>query len=181
MLSETLGPEEICRYGPFTLSNVWPAPDGATRQSIIDFWSANEAMPASGPQSGARRSQQVVVIAREQQTGEIAGVSTAVATHIDFLGFPCFYYRTFVAPEHRKSWVLSKEIFLNSYRILNERFQEGHNSDVLGLIIEVQNEDLQRHLNYAVWALDGMNVVYVGKSPQGVHRRVWYFEGARIP
>ncbi len=181
ILSQTLGLQEICRHGPFTLFHAWPHPDELTRRSIIDFWAANDALPAGDPELGERRARQVVVIAREHETNKIAGVSTAVATPVESLGFPCFYYRTFVAPEQRASWVLSKAIFLNSYRLLNERFQQGCDADVLGLLIEVQNESLQRHLKYAVWALDGMNVVYIGKNSKGIHRRVWYFEGAEVP
>ena len=113
--------------------------------------------------------------------GEIAGVSTAFEQPIQQLGFPCFYYRTFVAPEHRKLWMLSKELFHASYDTLNDRFQKKHDPNVLGLFLELQNEMLMRHLKYAVWEADGMNVVYIGKSTNGLHRRVWYFDGAKVP
>ena len=171
----------IRKYGPYGLYAVWPDPDATTRQDVVNFWMEHKAMPPHETDGGESRSRQVVLIARESHTQEIAGVSTAVAQLVQPLGFPCFCYRTFVAPGHRASWVLSKEIFVSSYEILNDRFRQGFDNEVLGLFIEVQNEQLHRHLNYAVWALDGMNVVYIGKNARGWHRRVWYFDGARVP
>lgn len=138
-------------------------------------------MPTAERADGEERSRQVVVVARDVSRGHIAGVSTAAAAHIGPLGFPCFYYRTFVAPRHRTAWVLSKELLLQSYDVLNERFRRGMDTEVLGLFLELHNDSLHRNLRYAVWELDGMNVVYIGKNEKGVHRRVWYFDGAQVP
>ncbi|MEM8681322.1 MAG: hypothetical protein AAGF97_18400 [Planctomycetota bacterium] len=172
---------ELGRYGPFTLTTAWPEPDADTRATVRAFWQTHGIIADDHDEMAQRRSKQVMVMAEETTSGQLAGLSTAIQTPVESLGFPCFYYRTFVAPKHRTSWVLSKEIFMRSYHVLNDRFREGHDPEVLGLLLEVQNESLQRHLRYAVWALDGMNVVYIGKDHRGVHRRVWYFDGALIP
>ena len=168
------------KYGPFELVSVWPAPGEEARQKVVDFWTKHEVFTEKTRQQAEARSHQLLVMALDDNH-EIAGVSTAFKQPIQQLGFPCFYYRTFVAPQYRKLWMLSKELFHASYDALNARFQAKHDSDVLGLFLELQNEMLMRHLKYAVWEADGMNVVYIGKSSSGQHRRVWYFEGAKVP
>ena len=168
------------RVGPYNLRVVWPDPPQATKDRVVDFWNANGALPANVAKAGQDRAKQLVIVA-ETDDGEIAAVSTAFAAVIPQLGFPCFHYRTFVADEHRKLWVLSLDLFQASYLVLNERFQNKQNPEVLGVYMELQNEGLNRQFKYAVWEVDGMNVVYIGKSQQGQHRRVWYFDGAKVP
>jgi len=169
------------RVGPYELQVVWPDATAELRQKVAEFWQANKALPPNAPiEAALHRAKQLVVVAQHND-GKIAAVSTAVPTQIEQLGFPCFYYRTFVAPEHRQLWMLSLDILLTSYRALNQRFQEGHHPNVLGIFLELQNADLERHFKYAVWQLEGMNVVFIGKSASGLHRRVWYFDGALVP
>jgi len=168
------------KYGPFSLISVWPDPDEEAREKVVKFWTDNGVFSADNIEQANQRARQLLVMAVDDQ-GTIAGVSTAFKHQIDQLGFPCFYYRTFVAPEHRKLWMLSKELFHASYDALNQRFLDKHDPECLGVFLELQNEMLMRHLKYAVWEADGMNVVYVGRSAQGQHRRVWYFEGAKVP
>ncbi len=174
------GTAEPRKYGPFELVSVWPNPDDETRQKVVDFWIRHGVFNEQNKEQAEARAHQLLVMAVDGD-GEIAGVSTAFKQPIEQLGFPCFYYRTFVAPDHRKLWMLSKELFHASYDALNQRFQEKHDTDSLGLFLELQNEMLMRHLKYAVWEADGMNVVYIGRSKTGLHRRVWYFDGAKVP
>jgi len=173
-------PKRKERVGPYRLDVVWPDPSEEMRQRVIEFWKRFEALPPNAPAAGQDRAKQLVIVAQNDE-GEIAAVSTAYRGQINQLGFPCFHYRTFVAPEHRKLWVLSLDLFQASYAVLNDRFQQGIDKDVLGIYMELQNAGLNRQFKYAVWEVDGMNVVYIGKSPQGLHRRVWYFDGARVP
>jgi hypothetical protein len=168
------------KVGPYNLNVVWPDPPQETKDRVIEFWNANSALPENVDNAGQVRAQQLVIVA-EKDDGEIAAVSTAFAGMIPQLGFPCFHYRTFVADKHRQLWVLSLDLFQASYAVLNDRFQEKHDPQVLGIFMELQNEGLNRQFKYAVWEVDGMNVVYIGKSPQGQHRRVWYFDGAKVP
>ena len=174
------GTAEPRKYGPFELVSAWPNPDDETRQKVVEFWLRNDVFTEQTRAQAEARATQLLVMAVGGD-GEIAGVSTAFRQPIKQLGFPCFYYRTFVAPEHRKLWMLSKELFHASYDALNERFQKKQDTDCLGLFLELQNEMLMRHLKYAVWEADGMNVVYIGRSESGLHRRVWYFDGAMVP
>ena len=166
----------------YQLQPVWPSPDENTRQDVIRFWMAEEAI--SEPSVADTRAPQLLVVARDG-TGQIAGVSTAVRAFIPLLGFECFYYRTFIGRVHRthglRSTGLFWKILLESFAVLNERFQHGQDSDVLALYAEIENASIMRCLRRAVLRNYGMNAVYVGRTQDGRHMRVWYFEGARIP
>ena len=169
------------QIGSLRLDRVWPKPSPELQTDVIAFWRDNDALPQGSTSEAAEaRARQLVVVAHDQQ-GSLAGVSTAVKFHVDQFGFPCFYYRTFVAPAHRNLRVLSLDLFLESYHCLNERFQAGHDPDVLGVYLELHNAELQRYFKHAVWEIEGMNVVYVGKSRTGLQRRVWYFDNAKVP
>ena len=80
------------------------------------------------------RSRQLLVVARDVD-GHVVGVSTAVRVLVQQLGFECHYYRTFIAPAARnrglRSTQLVWQILHESYRLLNERFLNGFDSDVL--------------------------------------------------
>ncbi len=112
------------------------------------------------------------------------GVSTAVRLFVQQLGVECFYYRTFIAPVARvrglRSTNLGWQVLHASYRVLNDRFQQGFDRQVLGLYAEIQNRSIMRHRREAVWQDDGMNFVFIGRTAEGNHCRVWYFEKACI-
>lgn len=166
----------------YQLEAVWPSPSEAVRDEVVAFWLAENAIPDVS--IARQRAHQLIVVARDEG-GKVAGVSTAVPTHVDQLGFDCFYYRTFVSPENRsaglRSTGLARRILQESYHWLHDRFCEGCDSDVLGLYMEIENEKVMRHRNDAVWQENGMNVVYIGQTSDGRHIRVWYFDGARVP
>ncbi|MCA9264557.1 MAG: hypothetical protein KDA60_11935 [Planctomycetales bacterium] len=164
--------------GPFQFSLEWPDPTPETRAAVEEFWATEKAIEDSAQRE--LRSRQLLIVARDVRR-RVAGVSTVVAQHVDQLGFPCFYYRTYIAQSHRNIAMLAKDMFLASYDALNRRFQAGYDPVVLGLFLELQNASLARHLNYAVWKMDGMNAVYIGKNKHGLPCRVWYFDGARVP
>lgn len=173
------GEEQAVRY---QVEAVWPSPSEAVRQEVVDFWVAEGALPDRG--AASERSHQLLVVARES-SGRVAGVSTALPVHVKRLGFKCFFYRTFVGHAHRsvglRSTGLWRQILLESHRLLNDRFQVGYDQDVLGIYMEIENHNVMRTLNEAVWQSGGMNVVYVGRTATGRHTRVWYFDGARVP
>ena len=107
----------------YRLEAVWPAPAGTVREDVVRFWLAEAALPDLA--AAQARAGQLLVVARDPD-GQVAGVSTAVRTFIDVLGFDCFYYRTFVGHAHRTRGLRSTKLFwrilLESHRLLNEHF-----------------------------------------------------------
>jgi hypothetical protein len=172
----------IPKVTSYQLEAVWPTPSAAVREDVVRFWLAEGALPHRP--TAEERAHQLLVVARES-SGNVAGVSTAVRTFVPQFGFDCFFYRTFVGRTHRARGMHSTQLFWNilleSYRFLNERFLHGCDSGVLGLYAEIESRSLMQARKDLVWQHCGMNVVYIGRTPDGRHVRVWYFDGARIP
>ena len=166
----------------YRLEGVWPAPTAEVRGEVVNFWLAESAIPDLSV--AQERAHQLLIVARAPDC-QVAGVSTAQRMHVDQLGFECFYYRTFVGQSHRtlgiRSTGLVWKILGKSYRLLNERFQQGDDPGVLGLYAEMENPSIMRVRNEAIWQEDGMNFVFIGRTQEGRHKRIWYFDGARIP
>ena len=144
----------------YTIEPVWPSPAADLRQAVVLFWASESAVAAQDAES---RSQQLVCVAKTS-TGEVAGVSTAYPKLVPHLGFPCFFYRSFVGRGHRtsglKSTDLVRRLLYDSYRHLNERFLEGSQSNVLGLFLEVENRMVMQRRRELVWTDFGANVVF---------------------
>ncbi len=171
----------ITARSQYQLKRVWSAPPAALRGEVVDFWLAESAI--SSLAVAQDRAHHLLVVARASD-GKVAGVSTAVRQRVEQLGFECFYYRTFIGQAHRTRGVCSTEliweILQQSYRLLNECFQDGNDPKVLGLYAEMKNPSIMKCRNETVWQEDGMNFVYIGRTQDGRHKRVWYFDGARI-
>ena len=165
----------------YQFETVWPTPSDVVREDVVDFWLSESALPYG---RAIERAHQLLVVCRDA-SGAIAAVSTAVAIHVERLGVGMYYFRAFVGRAHRvrglRSSQLAKELLLESYRVLNDRFQQQGDKDGLGLYFEIENRSAQRIRNELVWSDNGANVVFTGFLPNGNHARVWYFEGARLP
>jgi hypothetical protein len=166
----------------YRLEAAWPAPSEVLQQEVVHFWLSESALPDEV--SAQARAPQLLVVSRDSN-GQVAGVSTAVRTFVPLLGFECFYYRTFVGRAHRVRGLRGNELVwrigAESYRLLDERFRRGCDPGVLGLYAEIESASLMASRKEAVWREYGMNVVYIGRTQDGRHLRVWYFDGARIP
>ena len=166
----------------YHLERVWPSPTEASRDEVVQFWLAESALP---DRTVAReRAHQLVLVARDS-SHRIAGVSTGLPMYVDRLGFECLFYRMYVGRAHRTiglhSTGLGWRILQESYRLLNERFRSGCDRNMRGIYMEIENPSVMKVRNDAIWQENGMNVVFIGRTPDGRHMRVWYFDGARIP
>ena len=166
----------------FRLESVWPSPPAEVREEVVRFWLSERALP--NRPAAEERADQLLVLARDESS-RVAGVNTAVRAFVPQLSFDCFYYRTFIGHAARtrglRSTGLVWKILHESYRTLNQRFLKGLDPGVLGLYAEMENPSTRRRRNETVWQDDGMNFVFIGRTPDGKHQRVWYFEAARVP
>jgi hypothetical protein len=159
----------------YTLEQTWPTPTAQTSAGAIAFWQAEAVL---NDQVRERRSRQLVCVARDEQQ-RIVATSTAVRKFIEQLGFPCFVFRIYVAKNHRRSR-LSLQLGDRAYQILQKRFDQGIDPDVQGLYIEIENEILAKTYTEAVVKNPGGGqVVYIGRTRDGLQKRIWYFAGAR--
>lgn len=124
----------------------------------------------------ARRVSEVLVVAVDQVSDEVVGVSTCYLATPSNLQLPMWVYRTFVAPEWR-GYVIYP-MWRAAFDYHEKRFLDGTDTRAKGLYVEVQNRHWQREHTEAVWSRGWFT--YIGPSPSGADCRVAYFKGARI-
>lgn len=144
-----------------------------THEDVIAVWRREGVLP--GPLARQRVKQvQLVAITGER---EVAGVSTVYLERNPVLRMDLWYYRTFVAPQHRLS-NLAAQLILRNRDLLEARFVGGEDTRAQGIVFELENEGMQMHLNNAFWPHSGFT--FIGENPDRWHVRIHYFPGARV-
>lgn len=165
----------------YHIESVWPQATPEIQAQVVQFWQDQGAIP-NAAQARERASELLLVVHTPDK--QIAAVSTARSVLVRQLGLPCYYYRMFVARDHRSHGLATtdivRQVLFRSYQTLNARFVAGTDRDCVGLYMEIENPSVQRNRNETIWQDFGANAVYIGKTPAGHHARVWYFEGSRI-
>ena len=155
------------------LHNFWKSDLADVRDQVTDLWRLH-----GGPvgEEAERRLEQIVFVVRTQE-GRVVGLSTAFKAYVKQLRNYFFVFRLMIAPDYRIPGLTSR--LLVSTRDFLESVSRNEPSAVpIGLLTLVQNPDLKKNRNEAVWPASKM--VYIGNSPEGHHIRVYYFEHARI-
>jgi uncharacterized protein (DUF488 family) len=161
------------RSSEYVIDNVWENKPESLQNEIIELWMSHGVL---SQEQAAERIKQVFCVGRDQ-SGKIAGVGTVYPQFNKQLENSFYYYRSFVAPDHRSNQLATS--LLNFTREnMNEAFVKGVNTRCIGMLVEVENEMLKNYWNQAVWPYTGF--VYIGKNNRGDHVRINYFDGARI-
>ena len=158
----------------YRLESVWGDKSRVLAEQIVSFWLEHKALPSRG-HALARLSQAVYLV--RDESSRIVALSTAYQKEHPRFGLTFFYFRCFVAPDHRRAG-LARVLVVEVTRLLERRHAEGHDPHVVGVFVELQNQDVQRTMNQTVWPYVPM--VYVGRGQGGVHERVYYFPGTRL-
>jgi hypothetical protein len=148
--------------------------DLVTEGDVLSLWERENAVVGD---EARRRVKQVHFVA---VTGgsELAGVSTIFLERSTQLRMDFWSYRTFVASGHRMSNLAAQLIFRNRDE-LGARFASGEDQRAQGLLFDLENDGMKRHLNNAYWPPS--DFTFIGESKRGDHRRVHYFPGALVP
>jgi len=157
----------------FTYHAGWGELDSAASEEIIGFWLLQQALPSE--QAARRRVAQVVTYARSAQ-GKIAAVSTALPQIPAQLAQPVYFYRSFVAPEWRKSLVVFR-LLKHSVKLLENDARE-HDWPCIGVLLELENPRFLDKGRMPIWP--GIEFTYIGKSPRNLECRVHWFRDARL-
>ncbi len=152
---------------------VAPAEAGDAERAVA-FWAREGVL---SPRERRRRAGEVIVRATGPD-GQLVGVGTAHLGHASPPGLPLWFYRTFVAREHRRSAV-AVELALAARDEMAARFAAG-DERAAGVAWDLQNRALARAWPQADWHLVG-GFLYVGRSLDGDDLRVCFFPGARAP
>jgi hypothetical protein len=148
--------------------------DSVTADDVLALW-AREGVVADA--AAERRIDQVHLVAVAGED-EVAGVSTIYLDRSERLRMEMWNYRTFVPSGHRHSSVGAQLLFGN-LEVLERRFRSGADTRAQGILFDLENEEVMKGLNTAVWPRTGYT--FIGENPLGAHIRVRYFEGARVP
>jgi hypothetical protein len=147
--------------------------DEVDRQAVIDLWTREGAMTTEEAQ---RRIGEVVAVATRD--GRLVGVATAYLEHNAQLRMDMWYFRAFVAAEHRATrvgWTLS----MVARDRLQQRFVGGVDTRGAGMVFEVENPGLKEHMDFGYWNIT--DFLFIGENERGDHVRVHYFPGALVP
>ncbi|MBN1366038.1 MAG: hypothetical protein JW976_14620 [Syntrophaceae bacterium] len=157
----------------YVIIKVWEDKTKELENEIVDFWLAHGALTR---EQAEERVKQVFCVIRDS-SDKIVGVSTVYIKYNERLENSFYYYRSFVAPEHRQE-SLARNLLKFTRDDLNKAFVEGVITRCIGMMVEVENEYLKKNHNEGIWP--DVDFVYIGKNNRGDHVRLFYFEGARI-
>lgn len=148
--------------------------ESVTPDDVLALWT-REGVVADA--AARRRIDQVQLVAVADDS-ELVGVSSAFIEQKPRLRMDLWNYRTFVASGYRHSSVAARLLFGN-LELLERRFVSGEDTRAQGILFELENEDVMRGLNAAVWPQTGYT--FIGENTRGSHVRIRWFEGARVP
>jgi hypothetical protein len=146
----------------------------ATPDDVLELWAREGAVPE---EQAKRRVHEVLMVALDPND-RVAAVSSVYLQRNPQLGLDLFYYRTYVANEHRMGH-LSVRLLWATRDHLRERFESGEDSRAPGMIMEVENELLRTYYNRAFWVIS--DFFFIGETERGAHVRVHYFPGVHAP
>jgi hypothetical protein len=145
-----------------------------TPDDVLAFWSRERAIDED---KALRRVHEVKLVAITGD-GEVVGVSTLYLERNAQLRMDVWNYRTFVGAAHRMS-NLAAQLIIRNRDLLEGRFVSGEDTRAQGVVFDLENEGMKRHLNNAYWPPS--DFTFIGENARGHHRRVHYFPGARVP
>lgn len=158
----------------YRIQRLGDAPE-LTPDHVLALWARESVVP---PQEARRRVHQVLMVATEEATGELVGVSTSMLHRIQHLRLDLWYLRVFVVESARHGNVAAH--LLDRCRMHHEaEFVSGQDLRGVGAMVDVQNQGVKRTQNQAIWRHTGL--VFVGENARGDHVRVRYFPGALVP
>ncbi len=157
----------------YRLENIWENKTPQVKEEIIDFWISEEALTE---QLAHERVNQVLLVARNVDNS-IIGINSVYRQHNKQLDNDFYYYRTFIAQRARGSQIVV-EMLLETRDYFEIRYIDKRETEAIGILLEVENDDLKMRLNQAIWP--GSNFVYIGKNKRGDHVRIYYFKNALI-
>src|SRR3954469_25022299 len=144
--------------------------DEVSTEDVIELWTREGAMPED---EARRRVGEVVAVATKD--GRLVAVATAYLEHNAQLRMDLWYFRAFVASDHRTGRVGSS-LAIVARDHLQQRFAGGGDMRASGIVYEVENEGLKQYGDFGYWS--PTDSFFIGENDRGDHVRVHYFPGA---
>jgi len=156
------------------IENVWHRVSPDLKREIVHFWTAKNALTIK--EVAEERAEEVVFVARNL-VRKIVGVCTAKAIFFERLNNFLYFYRTMIDPEYRRRG-LAIDLLIKTRDVLETQFTNGTDQKSVGMLLTIENEDINATLRKAVWPRTGF--VFIGFNRNGHQVRVYYFKDAEI-
>lgn len=161
--------------GDHRIEICWRQVSPALATEIAALWRSEKAI---GDEAEAgRRTAEAVCVARDAH-GTLVAVATAQPREIPFLGQSMYYLRAFLARTARRGLLAHRLLRACQQALAADAAGAQPASAAIGIFLELENPVFQRDGDRAVWRRSGM--VYAGRTPRGLQRRIWYFPDARL-
>ncbi len=158
----------------FTFDAIWKKISPELSQEIIEFWSAENALPKT--EKPELRAQQAVIAMRDEN-GKIAAVCTSVVRVTPRLRQPLYFYRTFCAVEHRGHHTVQAMV-QEAKKVLAAYNQNLQPPEAIGVMVELENSQLVSQYGKAHHV--ATNFTFVGYSMREHPIFVYYFEDVNL-
>lgn len=143
------------------------------KSEILAFWSGKSPLPSDVAQ---RRVDQVYLLVRNP-AGAICAVLTAIVKVAPLIHQPVHYFRVFVEEESREH-DLAATLVTEFRDDLLARHAAGEIKDSVGIFTAVENAQVARYRNEAIWTTT--RFVFIGMNDRDQQCRVIYFPGATL-
>src|SRR5207248_3241824 len=117
-----------------------------TAADVVAAWTSEGEL---AQEEAKRRIDELLMVAVDEQ-GALAGLSTAYLAHHDQLQAEMWHFRVLVLGVHRRSDVALSLALAGRDRLV-ERYTTGEDQRGLGVVFEIENEGLKRHLPKGLW------------------------------
>ena len=157
-----------------TIEAVWKKTSPELEQEITRFWVAEKALPNEA--AAGQRAKQAVYIARNEH-GELIAVCTVEPMLMPRLRQLMYFYRTFVASEHRGSKLIVP-MGLAARTTLQDYTQALPAPECIGMVIEFENKGLGQ--SFEMLHEERSKFTFFGYSPKGLKMAISYFDGMKL-
>ncbi|PIE69980.1 MAG: hypothetical protein CSA22_10385 [Deltaproteobacteria bacterium] len=158
----------------YTLENVWQTLTPEQQADVIDFWERTGLLPKAA--DATERSRQVVFIVRDHRR-QIVGVCSVYRQFVRRLTSQMLMFRTLIDKPFRRSGI-GLELLKKTRDFFNARFIDGTDTDCIGLMVILENRQLNAVVRRAVCPRTGF--IFIGLNDRGQQMRVFYFDNAKI-
>lgn len=160
---------EIQQVAGLEIHLNWPEIPEDIQQTALDMWRDYNALPPGiNPED---RAKQAVALAKDLETGRPLAIATVQREHMDWVGCEMFVYRNFSVADTR--------LRNNTVELITATFDflsRLEDNPAAGLYMEIENRAVMQNKNDAIWL--ETRFAYIGKTPEGWHKRVRFFPHA---